>query len=84
MIAFGMGNNLLTFINKYYKYNGKREIEDKGLTIGSYKSTWLADLVAAFIGCSCTSIQQLMNNSRNLPSAGTLRYMDVILILLTL
>jgi hypothetical protein len=49
MITFGMGNTLLTFIDKYYEYDGEQEIKDKGLTIGSYESVWLADLVAAFI-----------------------------------
>jgi hypothetical protein len=34
MIAFGMGNTLLTFVDKYYAYDGEREIQDKGLTIG--------------------------------------------------
>jgi hypothetical protein len=38
MIAFGKGNTLLTFIDKYYKYDSKQDIQDKGLTIGSYKS----------------------------------------------
>ena len=49
MIAFGMGNTLLTFVDKYYKYDGEREIHDKGLTIGGYESAWLSDLVAAFV-----------------------------------
>jgi hypothetical protein len=49
MIAFGMGNTLLTFVNKYYEYNGECDIKDRGLTIGSYKSTWLAGLVTAFM-----------------------------------
>jgi hypothetical protein len=49
MIAFGMGNTLLMFVNKYYKYNGKQEIQDKGLHISGYKSAWLADLVTSFI-----------------------------------
>jgi hypothetical protein len=49
MIAFGMGNTLLTFIDKYYEYNGEQDIQDKGLTIGGCKSAWLADLVAAFV-----------------------------------
>jgi hypothetical protein len=49
MIAFGMGNTLLTFVNKYYEYDGKHGIRDKGLTIGGYKSACLADLVATFI-----------------------------------
>jgi hypothetical protein len=34
MIAFGMGNTLLTFVDKCYEYGGKRDIQDKGLTIG--------------------------------------------------
>jgi hypothetical protein len=29
MIAFGMGNTLLAFIDKYYKYDSEREIQDK-------------------------------------------------------
>jgi hypothetical protein len=49
MIAFGMGNTLLTFVDKYYEYDGERDIMDKGLTIGGYESAWLADLVAAFV-----------------------------------
>jgi hypothetical protein len=49
MIAFGMGNTLLTFVDKYYEYDGESDIRDKGLTIGGYKSAWLAHLVAAFV-----------------------------------
>jgi hypothetical protein len=45
MIAFGMGNTLLTFVDKYYKYDGEPDIRDKGLTIGGYKSAWLSDLI---------------------------------------
>jgi hypothetical protein len=49
LIQFGMGNTLLTFVDKYYEYGGECEIDDRGLTIGGYESAWLADLVAAFI-----------------------------------
>jgi hypothetical protein len=57
MIAFGMGNTLLTFVNKYYhEYDGEREMQDKGLTIGGYESTWLADLVAAFVLENCEDL----------------------------
>ena len=35
------------FSRKYYKYKGGMEMKDNPLTIGSYKSTWLADSVAA-------------------------------------
>jgi hypothetical protein len=51
-----MGNTLLTFVNKYYEYDGEREIQDKGLTIGGYKSAWLADLVAAFVLENCKDL----------------------------
>jgi hypothetical protein len=34
MIKFGMGNTLLTFVDKYYEYGGDLDIEDRGLTIG--------------------------------------------------
>jgi hypothetical protein len=37
------------FINKYYEYDGKQEIKDKGLTIGGYESACIGDLVAAFV-----------------------------------
>ena len=37
MIEFGMGNTLITFIDKYYEYDGDQEINDKGLTIGGYE-----------------------------------------------
>ena len=50
MIALGMGNTLLTFIDK------EREIQDKGLTIGGYKLAWLANLVAAFVLENCKDL----------------------------
>jgi hypothetical protein len=56
MVAFGMGNTLLTFVDKYYEYDGEREIRDKGLTIGGYESAWLADLVAAFVLENCEDL----------------------------
>jgi hypothetical protein len=34
MIKFGMGNTLLTFVNKYYKYGSDLNVEDRGLTSG--------------------------------------------------
>jgi hypothetical protein len=34
MVAFKMGNTLLTFVDKYYEYDSKREMQDKGFTIG--------------------------------------------------
>jgi hypothetical protein len=56
MIKFGMGNTLLMFVDKYYKYGGDLNVEDRGLTIGGYKSAWLADLCMAYI----------MDNSRDI------------------
>ena len=49
MVKFGMNSTLLTFIDKYYEYDGDQDPEDKGLTIGGYESAWLADLVGAYI-----------------------------------
>jgi hypothetical protein len=57
MIKFGMGNTLLTFVDKYYEYGGDLDIEDRGLTIGGYESAWLADLCMAYV----------MDNSRGYP-----------------
>jgi hypothetical protein len=45
LIHFGMGNTLITF--EHSKYDGDRDVNDKGLTVGGYESAWLADLVAA-------------------------------------
>jgi hypothetical protein len=56
MIKFGMGNTLLTFVDKYYEYSGDLDIEDRGLTIGRYESAWLADLCMAYV----------MDNSRDI------------------
>jgi hypothetical protein len=44
-----MGNTLITFEDKYFEYDGDRDVNDKGLTIGGYESAWLADLVVAFV-----------------------------------
>jgi hypothetical protein len=49
MIKFSMGNTLLTFVDKYYKYGGDLNVEDRGLTIGGYESAWLADLCMAYV-----------------------------------
>lgn len=49
MIRFGMKNIRVTFINKYCKYEGDINGENKGLTIGGFESVWLADLVASYI-----------------------------------
>jgi hypothetical protein len=48
MVKFGMASTLLTFVDKYYEYDGDQDPEDKGLKIGSYESAWLADLAGAY------------------------------------
>jgi hypothetical protein len=48
-IKFGMSNTIITFVDRYYMYDGDLEIEDRGLTIGGYESAWLADLAIAYI-----------------------------------
>jgi hypothetical protein len=48
MIKFGMTSTFFTFQDKYYKYDGTANPDDRGLTIGGY--AWLvADLVGAYI-----------------------------------
>ena len=64
MIKFGMGNTLITFIDKYYEYGGAESINERGLTIGGYESAWLADLVASFI----------LDNTKDLFDNTTLHY----------
>ena len=64
MIKFGMGNTLITFIDKYYEYGGSESINERGLTIGGYESAWLADLVVSFI----------LDNTKDLFDNTTLHY----------
>ena len=51
MIKFGMNNTILIFRGQFYEYggNGGRDDHDRCLTTGGHKSTWIANLVAAFI-----------------------------------
>lgn len=49
MIKFGMGNTLLTFVDEFCKYGGEVDVEERSLTIGGYKSAWLADLGQSYI-----------------------------------
>jgi hypothetical protein len=44
-----MDNCLITFGDKYFEYDGDKDVYDKGLTIGGYESAWLADLVGTFV-----------------------------------
>jgi hypothetical protein len=49
LIKFGMNTTLIQFYGVYYLYDGDKEVEDRGLTIGGYESAWLADLAMAFL-----------------------------------
>ena len=49
MIEFGMASCLITFDDKYFEYRGKDYENDKGLAIGGYKSSFLANLVTSFL-----------------------------------
>jgi hypothetical protein len=49
MIKFSIMNTILTFVNKYYLYDGDCLTEMKGLTIGGYESPWLADLAMSYL-----------------------------------
>lgn len=49
LIRFGMSTTLITFVDKYYMYDGDLDVEERGLTIGGYESAWLADLVMSFL-----------------------------------
>jgi GIY-YIG catalytic domain len=60
-VKFGMSSTLLTFIDKYYEYDGDKDPEEKGLTIGGYESAWLADLVGAYI---LANTQQHFNETK--------------------
>ena len=45
MIKFRMWNTLLSFKDMFYEYGGSVNMMKRGLTIGGYKSAWLADSV---------------------------------------
>jgi hypothetical protein len=49
LIKFSMNTTLIQFCGVYYLYNGDKEVEDRGPTIGKYKSAWLANLAMAFL-----------------------------------
>jgi len=49
MLKFSMENTLLTFQDKYYECGIQEDPMEWCLTIGWYDSTWLANIVAAYI-----------------------------------
>lgn len=54
-----MSNTLITCVDKYYKYGGDIEGNKRELTIGGYKSAWLAKLAALYI---LAKIDELFQN----------------------
>lgn len=54
LIKFGMSKTLLQFRGIYFEYIGGGNKDDKGLAIGGYESSFLADLVASFL-LECTN-----------------------------
>jgi len=48
MQQFSMGNTIITFCDKYYKYGVSNDPMGIGLTIGGYDSAWLADILAGY------------------------------------
>ena len=62
MVKFGMANTLVTFQGEYWEYGGLVEVEEKGLTIGGYKSAWFADLVAAYILANVNTMDDAIFN----------------------
>ena len=46
LICFGTSSALITFNGEYYEYHGG-ERKEQGLSIGDYKSVFLADLVTS-------------------------------------
>ena len=48
-----MDAGFMNFQGKYYENGGGVSADHKRLTIGSYESAWLADLVVAFMFIKC-------------------------------
>jgi hypothetical protein len=48
-IKFGMCNTLITFVDKYYLYDGDLDFNNRGLTVGGFESAWLADLTISYL-----------------------------------
>jgi hypothetical protein len=44
-----MGNTIVSFLDKYYKYSVDPDPDRRGLTIGGFESAFLADLKATYI-----------------------------------
>jgi hypothetical protein len=49
ILKFGMGNTIVSFLNKYYEYSIDPDPDRRRLTIEGFKSAFLADLEATYI-----------------------------------
>jgi hypothetical protein len=49
ILCFSMGNTIVSFQNKYYEYGVDSDPDRHGLTIGGFKSAFLANLEATYI-----------------------------------
>ena len=57
-----MSTTLLSLKDKYYMYDGDKNIEEQGLIIGSYELAWLADLAISYL---LDNINQTVYNNMN-------------------
>jgi hypothetical protein len=49
ILQFSMGNTIVTFQDKYYKYGVGADPNRRGLTIGGFESAFLTDLETSYI-----------------------------------
>ncbi len=49
ILKFSMGNMIISFLDKYYKYGVGPDPDRRGLTIGGFESAFLANLEASYI-----------------------------------
>jgi hypothetical protein len=49
ILKFSMGNEIVSFLDKYYKYGVEPDPDRRGLTIGGFESAFLANLEASYI-----------------------------------
>jgi hypothetical protein len=49
ILKFGMGNTIVTFLDKYYEYGVDPDPDRRGLTIGGFESAFLANLEVMYL-----------------------------------
>jgi hypothetical protein len=49
ILKFSMGNTIVSFLDKYYKYGVDPDPDRRGLTIGGFESAFLTNLKASYI-----------------------------------